>query len=322
MSINIIIVNWNSGDLLHKCIQHLLMQTRLPERIIVVDNNSSDHSLEIGIASDRISILKLKTNIGFAGANNHALSKCDSTFVALINPDAFAEPHWIENMLRAAEKYPTTAAFGSRQLSYDNKNTIDGIGDCYHLTGLVWRHRHGQHQTPGDIEEREIFSPCAAAAMYRRDAIRSIGGFDEMYFCYSEDIDLGFRLRLMGYSAKYVPDAVVYHAGSATTGGRHSDFTVYYGHRNLVWTFFKNMPGSLLWLLLPIHLILNIVTIFYFLNRGQGGVILRSKMDAIRGLPEVMKKRTNIQRNRSVGAKTIWDALDKNLVPNKKGSDT
>lgn len=321
MSINIIIVNWNSGDLLRKCIQHLLMQTHLPKRIFIVDNGSSDGSLEFDLESDRISILKMKTNIGFAAANNRALSICDSKFIALFNPDTFTEPDWIEKMLLAAEKYPTAAAFGSRQLSYKNNKIIDGIGDCYHLSGLVWRHRHGHTHTPSDIEAHDIFSPCAAAAMYRRDAILEVGGFDEKYFCYSEDVDLGFRIRLSGYSAMYVPDAIVYHMGSASTGGQHSDFSVYHGHRNLVWTFVKNMPCVLFWTFLPLHLLLNIVTIFLFIKMGQGRVILRSKWDAIRGLPEIIKKRRHIQRNRIAETKAIWDVLDRNFVPNKTGSN-
>lgn len=134
---------------------------------------------------------------------------------------------------------------------------------------------------------REVFSPCAAAALYRRSALRAVGGFDEDYFCYVEDVDLGFRLRLAGHKALYVPDAVVHHVGSGTTGGQHSDFAVYHGHRNLVWTFVKNMPGMLFWLLLLLHVMINLATILWFAVKGRGGVILRAKRDALLGLPRM-----------------------------------
>ena len=154
--------------------------------------------------------------------------------------------------------------------------------------------------------------------MYRRNVLSSLGGFDEDYFCYVEDVDLGFRLRLSGFKAYYVPEAVVRHAGSATSGGRHSDFAVYHGHRNLVWTYVKNMPGFLFWLLLPLHLLLNFVTIGLFAARGQLRVILRSKRDALKGLPKVWRKRKKLQAQRVADIGAIWKVLDKRLIPNKK----
>src|SRR5205085_72619 len=145
-----------------------------------------------------------------------------------------------------------------------------------------------------DEEAREIFSPCAAAAMYRREVFRAAGGFDEDFFCYAEDVDLGFRLRLAGYKALYVPDAVAYHVGSATTG-RRSDFSVYYGQRNLVWTYAKNMPVGLLFLYALFHLAINIATVAALAMRGQGMIALRAKIDALKGLGTVLRKRRAVQ---------------------------
>ena len=102
---------------------------------------------------------------------------------------------------------------------------------------------HGVPVSSVSEEVREVFSPCAAAALYRRSALVEIGGFDDDFFCYSEDVDLGFRLMLAGHSCLYVPTSVTHHVGSGTTGGQNSDFAVYHGHRNLVWTYVKDMPG-------------------------------------------------------------------------------
>lgn len=114
----------------------------------------------------------------------------------------------------------------------ERSDRLDGIGDVYHLSGLVWRNGYGAALRPDYERGMEIFSACAGAALYRRAALSAIGGFDKGYFCYVEDVDLGFKLRLAGNRAMYVQDAVVRHIGSVSTGGVHSDFAVYYGHRN------------------------------------------------------------------------------------------
>lgn len=284
-----------------------------PDEIVVIDNASSDNSLAGCRSLPKVKIIRAEKNFGFAKGNNLALSICKSSYVALLNPDAFPEPQWLESLLKCAEDHPTVTAFGSCQLSSTKDDVLDGVGDCYHLSGLVWRDRHGAIQESADLLRKEIFSPCAAAALYRRQALMDLDGFDEDYFCYVEDVDLGFRLRLAGHQAMYVPEAVVRHVGAATSGGQRSSFSVYHGHRNLVWTFVKNMPGVLFWALLPLHIVLNVAAIIYFIVRGQGGVILRSKSDAIKGLPKMWRKRREIQAKRVATVGEIWRVLDKRL---------
>ena len=178
---------------------------------------------------------------------------------------------------------------------------------------MVWRDGHGKHLNQTSNEPREIFAPCAAAALYRRDALLSVGGFDEDFFCYVEDVDFGFRLRLMGHRCLQVPSAVVYHIGSATSGGQQNDFATYHGHRNLVWTFLKNMPGFLFWLLLPLHVLMKLFSIVWFVLQGRGRTVLRAKRDALLGLPTMWRKRREIQKNRKVSVGQIWRVLDKRV---------
>lgn len=313
VAVSIIIVNWNSREHLANCLNHLAQQSVRPERILVVDNASSDRSATDIEAQDNLSVMAMDINLGFAEGNNHALALCTTEFVALLNPDAFPEPDWLEKLVAMATTYPDVAAFGSCQLCANAPELLDGIGDVYHISGLIWRGGHGRQASTVSLTPREIFSPCAAAALYRRDALLEAGGFDKDYFCYVEDVDLGFRLRLAGYKAMYVPDAVVNHVGSVTTGGQHSDFAVYHGHRNLVWTYVKDMPGVLFWLLLPLHVLLNLVTIGWFSLKGQGGVILRAKWDAVKALPKMWRKRQAIQAGRVAGISEIWQVLDKRL---------
>lgn len=313
-SVTVIIVNWNADTYLEQCLLRLTKQTLQSSRILVMDNGSTDGSAERVQHMSGVTVKYLDANLGFAVANNRALLECDSEFVVLLNPDAFPEPDWLQNLVSAANTYPEYTAFGSRQLNAATPEILDGTGDVYHISGKVWRNGIGKQQKDSDLIAREIFSPCAAAALYRRQAFIDVGGFDEDFFCYMEDVDLGFRLRLAGHKAMYVPDAVVHHVGSATTGGSRSDFSVYHGHRNLVWCFVKNMPGLLFWLLLPAHVLLNVVTVIWFVIRGHGKVIFRAKRDALLGLPKMWEKRKQIQANRVASIADIWRVLNKRVV--------
>lgn len=311
--VTVIIVNWNGGHLLAQCLHDLLRQSVQPARILVMDNGSSDGSAEQAAQQPGVTVRLLGQNLGFAGGNNRAFSECSTEYIALLNPDAFPEPDWLEKLIAAAQANPEVVAFSSRQMVHGADGIVDGLGDVYHFSGLVWRNGYGRMLSESNDVSRALFSPCAGAALYRRDALVEVGGFDEDFFCYVEDVDIGFRLRLAGHRSMYVPDAVVHHVGSASTGGRHSDFSVYHGHRNLVWAFVKNMPGVLFLAFLPLHIVLNVVTVIYFFLCGQGEVILRSKLDAIKGLPRMWRKRREIQAKRVATVGEIWRVLDKRL---------
>ena len=316
LQVAVIIVNFNSGDLLLECLDHLRAQTRRPERVIVVDNASDDGSADrLEQKYPEIEVIRLQQNLGFAAANNLAAQQAhEMDWLALLNPDAFPQPDWLEQLLAAISSYPDCAMFGARLLNAHDPQQLDGTGDIYHVSGLAWRRDHHRAASAGVNEAGDIFSPCAAAALYRRTAFAEAGGFDEAYFCYFEDVDLGFRLQLLGYQCRYVPTAVVRHIGSAVTG-RHSAFSVYHGHRNLVWTYCKNMPGSLFWLYLPQHLLLNLITLLWFALQGQGRVILRAKWDAVRGLPRCWRQRRIIQSQRRVGLWPLWRMMSRRLIP-------
>ncbi|MDH4083366.1 MAG: glycosyltransferase family 2 protein [Nitrospira sp.] len=318
MRIVVIIVTWNAANLIGRVLGALSLQSRPADRVLIIDNGSSDGDMLGGIVAQYpfCELNPLGKNLGFAAANNIGVSQCDDAeFVALLNPDAFPEPHWLEALLSVARENSECDVFGSKLVNATDPSVLDGAGDAYHISGLVWRERHGARESARDCAPREIFSPCAAAALYRRQALMDVGLFDEDYFCYVEDVDLGFRLRLAGHKALYVPDAVVHHVGSATTGGKRSDFSVYHGHRNLVWTFVKDMPGILFWLLLPLHILMNLASILWFALQGRGGVILRAKRDALLGLPKMWHKRQKIQSTRIAKVREIWRYLDKQIIP-------
>jgi GT2 family glycosyltransferase len=312
--ISVIIVNWNAGIYLKECILSLRKQIRPPYEVLIVDNASTDGSDEgLEDCYPQAKVIRLKKNIGFAAANNYAarLVSDECNWIALLNPDAMAAPSWLEALTNAARHHPGYAFFGSRLMKAGKPSQYDGIGDICHISGLAWREGHGKTADDSGLRAKEIFSPCAAAAMYRKDCFVEAKGFDEDFFCYAEDVDLGYRLRLLGYRCLYVPEAVAYHVGSASTGDKHSDFAVYHGHRNLVWAFIKNTPGMLFWVLLPVHLMHNFVVAVYFGMMGQGKTILRSKRDAAYGIHRMWKKRRQVQESRRTSVMDIWRMLDK-----------
>jgi GT2 family glycosyltransferase len=311
--VTVVIVNWNGAKFIGRCLDALMLQSVLPQEIIVIDNASTDDSLNIINRYPSVKLFALKHNSGFAHANNLAINQADkqSTWIALINPDAFAEQQWLEELLNAALENPDFSVIGSQLVMDSDPTKLDGVGDVYHISGRVWRSGHGRARESYPNERKEIFSACAAAALYKREALVHAGGFDEDYFCYIEDVDLGFRLRLLGYRCIYEPKSIARHVGSGTSLGQHSDFAAYYGHRNIVWTFVKNMPSVLFWLFAPFHIAMNCVSILYLCLRGQGRVALSAKRDAVVGLPNAWRKRRLIQKQRKTSIGCIYFSLRK-----------
>lgn len=316
-TVGVIIVNWNSFDCLRRCLAELRKQTYPPKSVVVVDNNSDNapSTLQCDVP-DNTTYIKLSKNTGFAAANNLAashLSECD--WIALVNPDAFLASDCLQELVSASVRRPEFTYFAAKTVMVEHPDYLDGIGDVYHISGIAWRRGYGRHILSSIIVEDEVFAPCAAMAMYSRDVWVEARGFDEDYFCYFEDVDLAFRLRLMGYRCLFVPTAIAYHIGSATSGGQQSDFSVYHGHRNLVWTYVKNMPGYAFWLFLPLHLAMNLVTVLWFMALGRWRVIFRSKWDAVKGLGAIWCKRKQVQAMRRVPITDVIRLMDKRLLP-------
>ena len=307
----VVIVTWNAAALLDGVLAALERQTLAAARVLVVDNGSTDvqHLEEVVAAHPRCELLLLADNLGFAAANNRGIALCGEVeFIALLNPDAYPEHQWLAELVAAARRYPGAASFASRLLNHQDPSRLDGAGDVLSLAGKPSRRGHGMRAAGRFLDADEVFAPCAAAALYRRGPLEACGGFDEDFFCYVEDMDLGFRLRLVGWGCRYVPTAVVRHIGSAVTG-RRSAFTVYHGQRNMIFNYFKNMPAPLLWGLLPLHLLLNLAYLAAAVVFGRRDAVWRAKRDALRLLPAVWHKRQRVQDGRRVGSLAILRRL-------------
>lgn len=311
---SVVIVTWNSATYLPRCLDALAAQVFKDFEIVLVDNGSTDGCLdavENHVSTLRLRVIRLNENRGFTAANNLGAHQAQGKWLALLNSDAFPEPDWLEKLLEAAVNNPDFSFFASRQLKANAPHLLDGAGDVFHVSGLTWRRFGGWPSAQFGLVPEEVFSPCGAAALYLRQAFLDVGGFDEDYFSYQEDVDLGFRLRSQGFRCLYVPQAVIHHIGSASTG-RISPFVIYHGHRNLVWTYLKDMPAVLFWLYFPLHLLMNLYFLLSFTFKGQGKTIWRAKRDGFCKLGLMLRKRKGIQRGRRVPVGRIYRVMGRN----------
>jgi GT2 family glycosyltransferase len=314
--ISVILITWKGAVYLPRCLDCLEAQTLKDFEVVLVDNGSTDGSLD-GVESRwpglTLRVERLDENRGFAASNNIGARLARGHWLALLNADAFPEPDWLAQLLRAAENNPEFTFFASRQIQANAHDLLDGAGDAYHISGLAWRRCAGFPAAQFGLEPEEVFSPCAAAALYSRQAFLQVGGFDEDFFSYHEDVDLGFRLRLQGFRCLYVPDAVVQHIGSAALGAQ-SDFALYHWQRNFIWSFVQNMPASLLGIALPFHLAANFIYQIVYTRRGRGKVLWKAKWDALRGLGHAVRKRSRVQKDRKVSNAELLRVMEHGLL--------
>lgn len=279
-----------------------------PHELIVIDNGS--HTGERPLAADfpaTATILQYEENLGFAAANNRAAERVTAPYLALLNPDAFPEPDWLENLVTAVDRRPEAACVASLLVMADNDRRYDGVGDCMHACGASWRGARGalRLETP---REGYVFSACAAAALYRVETWRALGGFDESYFCYQEDVDLGFRLRLAGWETVLAPKAIVRHIGGGASLASE-DFATYHSVRNGLWTFYKNMPAPLLAALTPLQIMWSLYVLWSALLRGRAAPVARGLREGFAGLPAIFAARRAVQRTRRASWLDIARAL-------------
>jgi N-acetylglucosaminyl-diphospho-decaprenol L-rhamnosyltransferase len=298
--VRIVIVNYNAGALLQACIDALAIQTDPAFEAVIVDNASSSPAItELRLPDPRFKIRRAGGNIGFAAGSNLGAEGSSCPWLAMLNPDTAPRPDWLAELRAATLRHPSAMMFGSTQLDAKDPRIVDGFGDVLSALGTAWRSGSGLPVSELPTEDREVFSPCAAAALYSRRTFEEVGGFDESFFCYLEDVDLGFRLRLRGGRCVQVRRAEVVHVGAATTG-RFSNFSVFHSYRNRIWLFVKGLP----WPLLPPILMLQGASIAVALARRQAKPYRRAALQGVwaglKGVSGAMAKRKEVQRQRVV----------------------
>nr|WP_303294796.1 glycosyltransferase family 2 protein [Methanobrevibacter woesei] len=293
MKVSVVTPNYNGKDFLYAYFESLIKNSNEIGEVIIVDNGSSDGSQEF-IRNYRekvdfpIVLIENSQNLGFAEAVNQGISKARHDYVFSLNNDTVVEKSAILELLNLLNTDERIFSASSKMVQFNNPELIDDAGDDYTL--LAYTKKRGNNQNLNKfIEVSEVFSSCAGAALYRKDLLEELGGFDSEFFAYMEDVDLGYRARINGYKNLFCPNAVVYHIGSATTGSQYNEFKVRLAARNNVWVVYKNLP-------IP-QKIVNILFLFlgflikyvFFLKKGFGPTYLN-------GLKEGLKTRNKIKK--------------------------
>lgn len=299
---SVIIPNWNGKKFLTGCLDSLVLQSYKQLEIIIVDNGSKDGSTDfIKQNYPQVKLIEFKENTGFSIAVNRGILESSGEYIALLNNDTVVEKDWLSEMIKAARRYPEVGSVGCKMLAYDNHQLLDGAGDGYRRGGLPGRIGHREIDKGQFDEERYILGACGGAALYKRSMLNEIGLFDEDYFAYLEDVDLGLRAQSAGYKCIYTPSAVMYHLGCGTTGSGYSPMVVSLSAQNNWNTLIKNIPSLLLIKFLPQILYWQL---FYLavvtLRGGQMLAYFKGFFKAILLLPKMLAKRSEIQTKRKV----------------------
>lgn len=308
MRVAVLVVAYNSKAHLARQFAALDAQTFRDFRVVLIDNGSRlEERPDAAGAPSWLQIVQSEENLGFASGNNRATKDVgDAEFLALLNPDAFPEPGWLAELVAAAERWPHAAAFGSTQLLDADPSRLDGAGDALHVLGIPWRGGLGKSATTLP-PEGETFAACGAAMLIRKADFDAVGGFDARFFCYVEDIDLGFRLRLQNRATMQIPTAVVRHVGGGVSA-RGSAFADFHGARNRVWSHVKNMPARLFWPLLPFHIAITLLNLTLNSLRGRTAG-WNGLFAALAGLGPIWSDRQTLRRTRTASVRDIAAAL-------------
>lgn len=305
-TLSLITLSYQSGQYIDRCLGSLIDQAA--HEVIHADNGSDDVDLD-ELHGDYPGVRQVRNgaNLGFAAGMNRAAAAATGDWLAFINPDAFLDAGWLNVMTAAIQANPDTRLFASLQGHAEKIARLDGAGDALTFFGFPYRMGFGQ-AVPADLTTGEVFAPCGAAFVIHRELFHRLGGFDESFFCYCEDADLGFRARLAGEICLLIPEAKVAHIGSASTSVR-SDFALYHGYRNRLWLYLKNMPLGLLLLTLPIHIGLTLAMAVKDARNGKGTLVRRALGDAWKGLRPIFVQRKIIQKARTIGSLRLAKSL-------------
>ncbi|WP_243370829.1 glycosyltransferase family 2 protein [Geotalea sp. SG265] len=317
---SIIIVNWNGIEHLPSCLDSLAAQSFRDFEVILVDNGSTDGSS--ALLRDRypwVKLVELAENTGFATGNNIGLTHASGDYIVTLNNDTFAATDWLATIVAVADGYPEAGMVGSRICSYDEPDMVDSIGVGICRDGMSrGRFRRQRFSSLGMADVEEILLPSACVALYRRAMLEETGFFDDDFFAYAEDTDLGLRCRLAGWKALLATRAVVYHKYSMT-GGFFSPLKLYLVERNHYWAALKTFPPGML-LLVPFFTLIRYVEQGRSILSGHGSggeflasgsrwaliaALLKGQWHAVLGVPRMLRKRRSIMGKRKIGSRDI-----------------
>jgi GT2 family glycosyltransferase len=309
--ISVVIVNWNRRSFLDACLTSLSRQTETEFETIVVDNGSEDGSPDLAETAFGARVIRNAVNRGFCAANNQGIAAARGQFVALLNNDAEADPGWLAALLLACSSAPDIGMAASKVLVWEDPRRIDKVGHLIYPDGQNKGRGSGALDTGQFDRQEEVLWPDGCAAMYRKEMLDRIGGFDEDFFAYGDDAELGLRARIAGWRCIYTPQAVVRHHRGSTLG-KDSAWRLELIERNRLLLAWKLFPWSLLWLN-PFYFAARVAAGLRAASRGAGDTayfpgargkwamakaFVKADLGALRMLPRMLRKRRAIRRLR------------------------
>jgi hypothetical protein len=299
--VTVAVLSFNGRHLLEVVLPSLTRQLFRDFETVVVDNGSRDDT-QVWLRENwpSVRVVAITDNVGVSAALNVCLGVGRGELLGLFNNDLELAPECLGELVRTLDEHPEAGWAGAKLIDFHERDVIDGAGDVYAWGGTAGRRGHGevdrgQYDTP-----RPIFGACGGAALYRRSCLDDVGPFDADFFAFYEDVDWNLRAQLAGFSCRYVPTAVAYHMGSATIGRGLTDFTRYHMLRNALWILAKDLPGEALLRHGDEILLTQLLLLRKAINDRKVSVWLRACLDALRGLPGVLRKRRAVQRKRRI----------------------
>jgi GT2 family glycosyltransferase len=326
--ISVIVVNWNRKELLRACLASLRAQTGVVFEVILVDNGSSDGSAEMAEQEFRVNVIRNRENRGFCAANNQGIRAASGEFVALLNNDAEADPGWLAALWRTCSSAEDVGMAAGKILVWEDPRLIDKVGHLIFPDGQNRGRGTGSEDRGQYDRQEEVLWPDGSAGLYRREMLDQIGGFDEDFFAYGDDAEIGLRARIAGWRCIYTPDAVVRHHRSATLG-KDSARRLELIERNRILLAVKLFPLSLLWLN-PLFFAIRLSAGLVAAHRGAGDAahfpgiagkwriaraLWRGQMKALRLTPRIWRKRAAIERIRRLSPREVRRLILSHRLP-------
>jgi GT2 family glycosyltransferase len=298
--VSIVIPNYNGAEHLDVCLDSIRKQTFTDYEVIVVDNGSSDRSIELLKSRDQqIIILQFMENKGFAAAVNSGIQHSSSALIALLNNDIELDPHWLMKLVDVLESDIALGSVACKMLNYHDRTSVDAAGDVLTKAGNIVGRGYGEKDTGQYDNVENVFGACAGAGLYRREIFEKVGMLDEDYFAWFEDADHHFRSQLIGYRCLYVPSARCYHKRGATAK-KMSDLSIRLHARNHLYYLIINIPAQIFWTNILFIVASRLRNWANIVLNGDGNALMWAFGTIIRELPKLIRKRIRVQKTRSV----------------------
>ncbi len=307
--VTVVIPSWNGKDLLKPCLDSLYHQEFQDFVTIVVDNGSTDGTVPfVKEHFPQVRVISFENNAGFSAAVNAGITAAESPYIALLNNDTEVHPLWLKELVEALEADPKAGSAASKILFFSDPTSVNSAGDEFSFFGVAYQRR----LRPGDYdlfnEPRYVFSACGAAALYRKELFETIGLFDETFFAYHEDVDLGFRAQLADYRCLFAPEAIVYHKYHRTLS-KGSSHWFYLRERNKYFVMIKNLPITILLICSPLIVAYEVICLAQAIWSRRFGAYFKALWDVFVSFSFILQSRRQIQASRVVSNRYVLGLL-------------